>query len=372
MTTLLNPLTGGVLAASPAAAGTTDTDDLRRLVDDIVRRNAVRGTAGHRLDQDYDRNLWVDLHDAGLTALTRDSDAGPAALSTVLWALARHCSSIPLAETDLLGAWLAGLAGIDYPAEEPLTVAMGSPQAHTIHNGSITADFRNVPWLGLATLLLAIPVDGHLLVTKADGHRGVTAHNLAGEPRGCLSVDLPLSVFSEVDPAAMAELMRRGAWARCVQTVGALDTAAQSSVAYTRQRVQFGRTLNAFQAVQHALANMAGEIERGRAATGLAIAAAADHGFGSPQADYAVTLAKVTMGQVVPVASRTAHQLHGAVGVTLEHNLWRATMRARSWIDEFGNTLQYARRLGRIALRAQSDGCEPWDDIFGIGTQAWR
>ena len=45
-----------------------------------------------------------------------------------------------------------------------------------------------------------------------------------------------------------------------------------------------------------------------------------------------------------------AHQLHGAIGVTIEHRLWLATMRARSWVDEFGSTAQYARRLGRMAL----------------------
>ena len=54
-----------------------------------------------------------------------------------------------------------------------------------------------------------------------------------------------------------------------------------------------------------------------------------------------------------------AHQLHGAIGVTIEHRLWLATMRARSWVDEFGTTAQYARRLGRMALAAD----DPWDVV---------
>jgi acyl-CoA dehydrogenase len=54
-----------------------------------------------------------------------------------------------------------------------------------------------------------------------------------------------------------------------------------------------------------------------------------------------------------------AHQLHGAIGVTIEHRLWLSTMRARSWVDEFGSTTHYARRLGRMALAAD----DPWDVV---------
>jgi acyl-CoA dehydrogenase len=42
--------------------------------------------------------------------------------------------------------------------------------------------------------------------------------------------------------------------------------------------------------------------------------------------------------------------------VTIEHRLWLATLRARSWIDEFGSTGHYARKLGRIALAPD----DPW------------
>jgi acyl-CoA dehydrogenase len=62
---------------------------------------------------------------------------------------------------------------------------------------------------------------------------------------------------------------------------------------------------------------------------------------------------------VVPTVSTIAHQLHGAIGVTIEHPLWSSTNRAHSWIDEFGSTGHHARRLGRIALAAQGDTL--WD-----------
>jgi acyl-CoA dehydrogenase len=97
--------------------------------------------------------------------------------------------------------------------------------------------------------------------------------------------------------------------------------------------------------------------------------AAADYGFAAPQTDYAVTVAKVVLGRVVPVVNTIAHQLHGAIGVTIEHQLWSSTNRAHSWIEEFGSTGHYARRLGRVALSA--DG-ELWDALTGASYPARR
>ena len=124
--------------------------------------------------------------------------------------------------------------------------------------------------------------------------------------------------------------------------------------------MQFGRPLAAFQAVQHALATMLGEIERARAATTLAVTAAAQYGFGDDRTAYATTVAKIAVGRAVAPVTTIAHQLHGAIGTTAEHPLWRATMRARSWADEFGSASWHARRLaGRTATT------DPWDVTVG-------
>ena len=72
----------------------------------------------------------------------------------------------------------------------------------------------------------------------------------------------------------------------------------------------------------------------------------------------------MTLGQVVPIVITSAHQLHGAIGVTIEHRLWLATQRARSWNSEFGDTAHHALRLGRLALAAP----DPWELIIGSAT----
>jgi acyl-CoA dehydrogenase len=216
-----------------------------------------------------------------------------------------------------------------------------------------------VPWPEDATVLLAaVGADG-LHVGFLEEPAVTVGHNLAGEPRGTLSYD-PAGLTA-VDAGLRTELMRRGAWARCVQIVGAFDAALALTVAHTSDRVQFGRPLSKFQAVQHALAAMAGEIEQARAATELATAAGAEHGFASGRADYAVTIAKVAVGRAVTPVTTIAHQLHGAIGVTVEHPLWSVNMRARSWADEFGSTASHARRLGRGARAAD----DPWDVFIG-------
>ena len=94
----------------------------------------------------------------------------------------------------------------------------------------------------------------------------------------------------------------------------------------------------------------------------------ADFGFDSTQADYAITVAKVAVGRAVGPISTIAHQLHGAIGVTMEHRLWLATMRARSWGDEFGTTGYHARRLGRMALAAD----DPWTVVVGPSVRRVR
>jgi acyl-CoA dehydrogenase len=328
-------------------------NELTQLVDDIGRRS-FDARVGHRgVPDEFDDALWRNLEETGLSRLSSSHEAGPAEAAIVLSGLARHAGAVPIAETDLLAGWLAGLVGIDVPDTGPLTIAIADAEAV---DGGLTGTAADVPWPRSAAVVLAARTADALLVGVVDPQMA-DGHNLAGEPRGSVAFERPTDGFAAVDPAVGDELIRRGAWARCVQITGALDAAEGLTVAHTRERHQFGRPLSAFQAVQHSLAAMAGEIERARAATSLAIAAAADYGFDSAEADYAVTVAKVAVGRAVEPVTTIAHQLHGAIGVTIEHQLWLSTMRARSWVDDFGSTASYARRLGRMTLAADN----PWD-----------
>ncbi|OBG92443.1 acyl-CoA dehydrogenase [Mycobacterium sp. E136] len=342
----MNALSGGVFATKATA---DDYADLRQLVDDIGRRSFEARIGIRRIPEQFDEQLWGNLSDTGLTQLS--NDAGPNELAVVLAGVARHAGAVPLAETDALAGWLAHRAGLEVP-DGPLTVALADSDGRA----------TGVPWTRASAAVL-------MVVQAADGTRVgvvepadiVDGHNAAGEPRDRVTASLASATLAAVDPGVIAELMLRGAWCRTVQIIGALDAAAAMTVTHTAEREQFGRSLSKFQSVQHALAGLAGEIERARAAASLAVAAASDHGFDSPQTEFAVTAARVAVGRAVTPVTTIAHQLHGAIGVTAEHPLWSVTLRAQSWADEFGTTAGYARRLGRMAL----DSANPWDLVIG-------
>ncbi|MGI9163566.1 MAG: acyl-CoA dehydrogenase family protein [Mycobacterium sp.] len=354
----MSTLSGGVFAA---AHQRDDDAELRDLVDELGQRSYDRALGQRVVPNHLDAELWHNLQETGLARLSSapGSEAGPRELAVALYGLARHAAAVPLAETDALAGWLAQCHDLDLP-DGPLTVAIAD--AH-LEGRRIKGTAQAVPWARACTTVLAARDRDRLLVGVLDPATTTVhhAHNLAGEPRDAMNFDVPADSLHIAVASTAAELQTRGAWSRCVQIIGVLDAAARLTVEHTRGRQQFGRPLSAFQSVQQSLAEMAGEIERARAAVELAVAAAEEHGFGSPHTDCAVTVAKIVVGRAVAPVTTTAHQLHGAIGVTREHPLWLFTLRAQSWVNEFGTTNEFARRLGHRALDAE----DPWEMVTG-------
>src|ERR1700756_648133 len=113
-------------------------NELTQLVDDLGRR-AFDARVGHRFPDSFDEALWRNLEDTGLARLTSSQDGGPAEAAIVLSGLARHVAAVPIAETDLLAAWLAEKAGLPVPERDPLTVS----NAHAVeHEGRISGTAR--------------------------------------------------------------------------------------------------------------------------------------------------------------------------------------------------------------------------------------
>lgn len=349
-------LSGGVIDDAPI---NDDSTELRQLVDDIGRRS-FNARIGARGRPDYfDDALWRALQETGLDRLTGTPDLGatPADAAVVLRGLARHAAAVPIAETDLMACWLAYEAGFEAPSG-PLTVAIAQG---AMSKGTIVGTAARVPWAQqAAAVVLAVRTADALHVGIMRESEIEAGNNLAGEPCGTVGFAISPDELIALPTSIADELSCRGAWARCCQTIGALDAAAELTLAHTRERSQFGRPLSAFQAVQHALATMAGDIERARAVTTVAVAAADEYGFASAQTRHAVTVAKVVLGQVVDPVTTIAHQLHGAIGVTAEHPLWLATLRAQAWIDDFGSTTEHAHRLGAAGIAAQA----LWDNVI--------
>jgi len=135
---------------------------------------------------------------------------------------------------------------------------------------------------------------------------------------------------------------RLRAWWRvalAAEALGAMDAALRFTVAYLGQRVQFGRPIGSFQAVQHRLADCAVEIEGTR---WLAYEAAA-HGAPAEAAACAAAFALGAAGRV----QRETHQLSGAIGFTTEHDLHVWSLRLLALRLELGGAGEQLRALAR-------------------------
>ena len=127
------------------------------------------------------------------------------------------------------------------------------------------------------------------------------------------------------------------------------------SVRYSNERVAFEKKIAKFQAVQHNLARLAGEVS----AAMTAAYSAADAIARADKFDDAVfleaTAAKIRSAEAAQEGAAIAHQVHGAIGFTSEHILHRYTLRMLSWRDDFGNESYWAAELGRRVARQGAD-----------------
>jgi alkylation response protein AidB-like acyl-CoA dehydrogenase len=152
-------------------------------------------------------------------------------------------------------------------------------------------------------------------------------------------------------------LLLMGAVVRSLQIAGALETLLQISVGYANERVAFGKKIGQFQAVQHNLARLAGEAAVALAAASSAADAMAHRGGVDDDGLFLeAAAAKIRCAEAAESSAAIAHQVHGAIGFSIEHVLHRYTLRALAWRDDFGNESHWAVELGnRIAARGADE-----------------
>ena len=124
-----------------------------------------------------------------------------------------------------------------------------------------------------------------------------------------------------------------GAAAKCAEMVGGAQRVLDMTVEYAKQRVQFGRPIGSFQAVQHHCANMASDVEGCRY-----IAAQATWKLSEGNsAGQDVAIAKAWVSEAYRRICATGHQVHGAIGFTKEHNMQLYSRRAKEAELAFGD-----------------------------------
>ena len=174
---------------------------------------------------------------------------------------------------------------------------------------------------------------------------------------------LPAAACLAVGPAVDAALTRArqvGAVVLAAEQVGLAEAALAASVAYTGQRVQFGRPVAAFQAVKHRCAQMMVAVESARSAVQAAAqrldACMADSAgpdrFAEGNSARAAGQARVLATKAALFCTREALQLHGGTGYTWEVDCHLMLRRAQAAAQRFGAIGQWLDEVARDLLDA--------------------
>ena len=150
-----------------------------------------------------------------------------------------------------------------------------------------------------------------------------------------------------------------GAVTRSIAMAGALEAILALTLRYANERVAFERPIGKFQAVQHNLARLAGEVAAALTAAGSAAEAIVQ----AERFDEGVFLeaasAKIRAAEAAEEGAAIAHQVHGAIGFTQEHILHRFTLRLLAWRDDFGDESHWAAALGNFVAARGADAFWP-------------
>jgi acyl-CoA dehydrogenase len=303
-------------------------------------------------------DLWDTLVEVGMTSIGIPEESGDIGgnLEDAMGALritGRYSAPIPLAET-LMANRLLALSGLPV-SQDPLTIA---PVRKT---DQITAEKTPEGWVlkGKATHIpWAENTKGIVVVANENDQQLValvdskcctinSGMNLANEPRNEVIFDdvVVNDDFVKAVTFSPEVIQNLGALTRLVQSTGALERILELSVNYSKERIQFGKPIGKFQAVQQQLAILAGEVTAARIATDFAV-----HSFEIGNVEKELMVAKIRVGNAIRTAVPIAHQVHGAIGFTDEYPLHFSTRRLWSWRDEFGNENEWALQLGEIIV----------------------
>jgi acyl-CoA dehydrogenase len=328
-----------------------------RIFSDLADPQAI-----NKAPDGWQAKLWQALSENGLTLAWVPENLGGAGAEiadgfAVLGVAGRYAAAVPLAET-LLAGWLLSRAGLAAP-QGAMSVAPARPGDTIARNadGTLSGRARGVPFAGQAKHL-AVLTGGSIALVETAACRVSDGTNLAGEPSNTVTLDRvePVSLASMPDGLDQTALMLMGCVVRAVEIAGALQAILDMTVRYANERVAFEKPIGKFQAVQHNLARLAGEVSAAMTAAHSAADAIARADTFDDAIFLEATAAKIRSAEAAEAGAAIAHQVHGAIGFTSEHILHRYTLRMLAWRDDFGNESHWAVALGnRIAARGADE-----------------
>ncbi|MEI9849962.1 MAG: acyl-CoA dehydrogenase family protein [Sphingomonas sp.] len=367
------------------------TDEQQMLADTAKDFVAAEAPVGHmRALRDtgdatgFSRALWKQFAEMGFTGiLVPEADGGlglgHVEAGAVLEEIGRNLSPSPFLTTAVAAVealkgsaarerWFPGiLAGdtvaalaIDDTAKHGDAVAMKAERAG---NGFRLTGAKQFVTHGHAAGLILVAAR---TAGSPDDAEGVTLFAVPGDAAGLTadprrladssiaarlafeSVEVDAdAVIGEVDQgrAPLAALLAAGRTGASAEMLGVGGGAMDMTIAYLRDRKQFGVPIGSFQALQHRAAHLHAEMEVARAAV-LKAQQLLDAGEDAAQA---VSVAKAMTGLAATLAVQEGVQMHGGIGMTDEYDIGFYMKRARVLAEMFGDSNFHADALARAA-----------------------
>jgi acyl-CoA dehydrogenase len=311
--------------------------------------------------------LWQAVEAAGLPLALVDT--GEASLGVSVqdaFDIARiagaHAAPIPLPET-MLANWLLARAALP---------AVAGPAVYGYALGIVAdADTRvrrelpRIPWGRQATVIVGYrhKNDHRLRLCPRAEMSVLSFDNIAKEPRDTVALDMAMAGAVKVNagpsPLTAKSVQAAAAALRTAQMAGAIEAATRLTVGYVKTRVQFGKPLGKFQAIQQQVAVLAEQAALARAAADMAADA-----FARGIDLNAIAAAKTVVGEAANVTANIAHQMHGAIGFSQAYALQHLTRRLWSWRDDDGNEADWASHLGSHLMSRGPD--QLWAEITAL------
>ena len=292
--------------------------------------------ASWELDSGRDSALWQQIAEMGLTGITVPEEydgLGMDELDFVL--LAQECGYValpePLVHTALVAVPMLREIGGELAAKWLPKIAAGEAKVAVGLEQNILVEDAHI-----ADLLLLQKGADLFAVTPGE----VTLrHNESIDPsRKLYAVELSETTepvaSGEQAAALIAAALNRGALGCAAQALGLAQRMIDITVQYTAERQQFGKPIGSFQAVKHAMANIAVRLEYAKAPVHKAAYAISQ---GQQSAATNVSHAKMMACEAANLAAKNTIQAHGAMGYTWEVDLHifmkKAWALANTWGD---------------------------------------
>lgn len=234
----------------------------------------------------------------------------------------------------------------------PLSTAPGDPVAGVSAGADgLTGVVTSVAGAGEADVLV-VPVAGpdglelHTVSRTAAGVE-VTPVLALDMTRPLATVRFSGAASSRVGPAdaAVAEALQTGAALLASEQLGVARWCFDTTLAYVKQRKQFGRAIDSYQAIKHRLADLWFEVGAAAAAARYAADTCAR---GDDDAGIAAAIAQAYCGRVAVHAAEECVQLHGGIGMTWEYPAHLYLKRAKSDQLALGTAYRHRARLAEL------------------------